>query len=148
MEVKGPSGPSKTSKTSKSKKSSSSSAAGAFSALIEGTESSSADATSAASGVHAAAGIDAILAAQAIDPDEVNQGKKRAVRRGFDLLDSLDDIRMGLLLGQISGKRLYRLQELIAQQKDAVDDPKLMEILEEIDLRAAVELAKFERDQS
>ncbi len=144
MEVKGPSGPSKTEKTSKTKKSGSSGAAGAFSALIGG-----ADETSSAGSVstpHAVTGLDAILMAQAIDGDEARKAKKKAVVRGNDLLDSLNELRVGLLTGTLSGKRINRLKALIDQQRDMVDDPRLLQILDEIDLRAAVELAKIERE--
>lgn len=144
MEVKGPSGPSKTEKTSKTKKSGSSGAAGAFSALIGG-----ADETSSAAGVgttHAVTGLDAILMAQAIDGDEARKSKKKAVTRGNDILDSLNELRVGLLTGTLSGKRIHRLKTLIDQHRDMVDDPKLLQILDEIDLRAAVELAKIERE--
>lgn len=144
MEVKGPSGPSKTEKTSKTKKSGSSGAAGAFSALIGG-----ADETGGAAGVgttHAVTGLDAILMAQSIDGDEARKAKKQAVNRGNDILDSLNELRVGLLTGTLSGNRITRLRNLIDQHRGMVDDPKLIQILDEIDLRAAVELAKIERE--
>lgn len=144
MEVKGPSGPSKTGKTSKTSKGGSSSAAGAFSSLISGAEE-----TSSASGMgatQAATGLDAILFAQAIDGDEARKSKKQAVVRGNDILDSLNELKVGLLTGTLSGKRITRLKNLIDQQRGMVDDPRLLQILDEIDLRAAVELAKMERE--
>lgn len=140
MEIKGPSGPSKTDKTSKSKKSGSSSGS-AFSSFLDETEGTSSSA--GASGTHAATPLDAILALQSIDPEESRKAKQQATKRGFDILDCLSEIRVGILTGIISGQRLIRLQQMIEQEREMIDDPHLIEILDEIEIRAAVELAKL-----
>lgn len=146
MDVKGPTGPSKTGKADKSKKSKgSSSAAGAFASFLDGAGESGANAGT--SSLAATTPLDAILAMQGIDPDEARKARGQEVRRGFDLLESLDDIRIGLLTGTISGVHLKRLQDLIETQRAQIDDPKLLDIIDDIDLRAAIELAKFERDK-
>ncbi len=88
-------------------------------------------------------GIDALLALQEVaahsDPD--SQGR----RRGADLLDRLEDLRLSLLDGRLSIPTLERLSELTAARRARVRDPRLAEILGDIELRAAVELAKLGR---
>lgn len=72
-------------------------------------------------------------------------GLNGAPRRGFDLLDRLDEIRMGLLMGTIPTDRLNNLLRLVRGSRDGAMDPKLNAILDDIELRAMVELAKLGR---
>lgn len=85
--------------------------------------------------------IDAILALQGVDDSA--SGNKKALTKGQDLLDRLDEIRHGLLLGSIPVDRLKRLQETLNSIEVSATDPKLAEIVKEIEVRAAVELAKL-----
>lgn len=87
--------------------------------------------------------VDALLAVQEV-PNE-REGKKRAVRRGNDMLDVLDEIRMGLLTGAVPRARLEQLVHMVDERKDKFVDPRLSEVLDEIELRARVELAKFDQ---
>jgi len=50
-----------------------------------------------------------------------------------------------LLDGSISEESLGNLSKLVRAKRENVDDPQLMEVLDEIELRAEVELAKLER---
>ena len=92
--------------------------------------------------VHAAAGIDAILALQAVDGPLT--GKKKAVRRGASLLDMLDEIKTDLLIGRISAERLDQLTAMLSEVRER-SLPGLDALLDDIDLRVRVELAKFGR---
>lgn len=86
--------------------------------------------------------IDALLALQEVaDPVE---GRRRAVRRSSRLLDQLDEIRHGLLLGAIPRTRLQSLAEALKSEREHVSDPRLVEVIDEIELRAQVELAKLQ----
>jgi hypothetical protein len=76
---------------------------------------------------------------------EVGQATTRARRRGEDILDRLDEIRHGLLLGSIPRHTLERLDQVVRTQIGETNDPRLTEILREIEVRARVELAKIER---
>jgi hypothetical protein len=71
--------------------------------------------------------------------------RRRAIQRGEDLLDQLDELRHGLLVGEFSSGKLDRILLMVRDRRDRVTDPKLKEILQEIELRAAVELAKMGR---
>ena len=72
------------------------------------------------------------------------EGRSRGLRRGRDLLDQLDRIRLALLTGQIPAARLEGLLRTLKQARGETGDPGLNQILDEIELRCAVELAKFE----
>jgi hypothetical protein len=100
-------------------------------------------AASAVSGGAALAPVDALLALQEVSEDPGGRGRGR--RRGEELLDSLDDLRLGLLSGRMSLGALERLSTMVAAKRGQVDDPGLVQILDEIEIRAAVELAKLGR---
>lgn len=88
------------------------------------------------------AGIDALLALQSVEDPLF--ARKKAVRRGNALLDTLDTIKADLLLGQVSEGRLNQLMVLLGQARER-SLPELDPILDDIELRARVELAKFGR---
>ena len=90
-------------------------------------------------------GIEALMALQEV-PDATAK-RKRALARGDRLLDRLDDLRRGLLLGQISTEKLSDLARLAGESSAEVDDPQLRDVLQEIELRAKVELAKLSVDE-
>ena len=87
--------------------------------------------------------VDGILAVQEVPT--ATDGRSRGIKRGYSILDHLDDLRLGLLTGSISGKRLVDLGQEIKEARDTVIDPQLSAILDDIELRAAVELAKLEK---
>ena len=89
-----------------------------------------------------AAGIEALLALQAIEDPIL--AKKKAIRRGRSLLDTLDDIKADLLVGRVSEGRLNVLMSVIGQARER-SEPGLDSLLDDIELRARVELAKFGR---
>jgi hypothetical protein len=88
----------------------------------------------------AAASIDALLAMQGIeDPTE---RRKRSVARGRGALDVLDDLKLGLLSGNLDTATMNRLRDAAANLKASSGDPGLDVVLSEIELRVEVELAK------
>jgi hypothetical protein len=87
--------------------------------------------------------LDALVALQEVD--DPTSGRRKAQQRGEDLLDRLDHLKLGLLTGRISIGELERLSEMVSRETEATSDPRLREILSEIELRAAVELAKLGR---
>ena len=84
---------------------------------------------------------DSLLVLQEV-PDATS-GTSRAKLRAQDLLDQLDEVRHGLLAGALSRRMLDRLARIARSERQSVDDPRLQELLDEIELRAAVELAKY-----
>ena len=89
------------------------------------------------------AAVDTILALQGIEdsPD----GRSRGVNHGEQLLTLLDELRDGLLAGGIPRATLNRLALAIAKRRESFAEPKLQIVLDEIDLRARVEMAKLEQ---
>jgi len=74
----------------------------------------------------------------------LTERKRKAVRRAARMLDALDEMKLQLLSGEPTLDSLGRLQQAIRDQREETEDPKLEEILNEIETRAAVELAKLE----
>jgi len=67
-------------------------------------------------------------------------------RRGTDILDRLEDIQVQILSGKLSREKLLNLAQLLRSKRAQVDDPALIAIIDEIELRAEVEIAKYTRD--
>ena len=99
-----------------------------------------AGAVAPATGVSA---VTAVMAVQEVDPDGSGQGQ--AMRRGQEMLDRLDELRLGLIEGRLAPDRIEALLKLVQERRETVQDPRLKEILDDIDLRAQVELAKLGR---
>lgn len=97
--------------------------------------------TSAAQSASAVAGVDALLAMQEVD--EEGTRKRRAVRRGHDMLDILDEIRIALLEGAVPVTKLKALLRVVNADTALTADPVINAVIAEVDLRARVELAKF-----
>ena len=86
--------------------------------------------------------IDALLALQAVDGPL--ERRHRAVNRAGRILDVLDDVKVSLLDGEVSPDALDKLVLAIREERDETDDPRLEGVLDEIEMRAAVEMAKLE----
>ncbi|WP_441237206.1 flagellar assembly protein FliX [Bradyrhizobium sp. 930_D9_N1_4] len=104
-------------------------------------DSSSAQETRSAAAPKAAASLDGLLALQGIEEDPVER-RKRSVARGKTALDVLDDLKMGLLAGNLDASTVLRLRDAAANLKSSSGDPGLDSVLSEIELRVEVELAK------
>ncbi len=87
----------------------------------------------------------ALLAVQETDETLERRARSRAKQRGESILDQLEEIRIGLLLGTIPMAKLEQLAQLVRAKREQFDDPHLQSILDDIELRAAVELAKLSR---
>lgn len=87
-------------------------------------------------------GMDALLALQEVDEREARRTK--AARHGHTLLDSLESIRADLLAGVVSEDRLEALARQVENRQSSGDE-RVDSVLEEIELRVKVELAKLGR---
>ncbi|MDC9700723.1 MAG: flagellar assembly protein FliX [Alphaproteobacteria bacterium] len=87
--------------------------------------------------------IDAILTEQEIKNSPDDKGRGRAVNRGSGLLDTLELLRIDLLTGAIPKERLEQLVSQLSQHRSPLSEPDLQSLLDDIELRAYVELAKF-----
>ena len=96
--------------------------------------------------------LDALARALGLDPTETAHlhalaqvpRRRKAVRRGASLLDTLDQIKADLLVGRVSADRLDQLVGMLADMREK-SLPGLDAVLDDIELRVRVELAKFGR---
>jgi len=101
--------------------------------------------TGGTAGVRTLGSIDALLALQGVGAVESpEERRRRAVKRGHTALDLLDEMKIGLLSGQLDPATLLKLKTAAASLKDLSGDPRVDQVLAEIDLRVEVELAKVE----
>lgn len=86
--------------------------------------------------------VSALMSLQEVeDPTE---RKRRGVKRGRALLDELEQLKLELLGGTMSPGRLDSLATLLSGREASGDDG-LDRVLDDIDLRVRVELAKSGR---
>ena len=116
---------------------------GVFGAMLDDTQET--ETSAPASRPSSVGALDVLLALQGADSGTSEEATKKAKKRASDLLDHLDRIKLGMLTGELSQSALQQLSRSIASHRDEVTDPKLTEILDDIDLRAQVELAKLDR---
>ena len=107
-------------------------------------DTSSAQETRSAAAPKAAANIDGLLALQGVEEDPIER-RKRSVARGRTALDVLDELKMGLLSGNLDASTVMRLRDAAANLKSSSGDAGLDSVLSEIELRVEVELAKAGR---
>lgn len=89
------------------------------------------------------AGLDAILTLQAGE-EAPQERRRRSVKRGHDLLDGLDRLKAALLGGRVATHELQAIAGRLSERAGSSGDPRLDGLVSEIELRAAVELAKLE----
>ncbi|MGE4277978.1 MAG: flagellar assembly protein FliX [Magnetospirillum sp.] len=89
--------------------------------------------------------VDALLVAQAVGDATDREARQRHIRHAEDILDKLEELRHGLLLGTVPESKLVQLADMVRSRKEACPDPRLAALLDEIELRAEVEIAKLSR---
>ncbi len=89
--------------------------------------------------------VDAVLAIQEVSDQGDQKSRNMAKEYGLELLDRLERIREGLLIGAIPKQELTDLAQAMRQQRRQTDDPQLNAIIDEIELRAEIEIAKLTR---
>jgi hypothetical protein len=104
----------------------------------ENTESS---ATKGPSAVRTFGGIDALIALQGVD--DPLERRRQGVKRGRLALDALDELKIGLLGGTLTPATLNKLRSAAAFLKDGSGEVGLDGVLDEIELRVEVEIAKL-----
>lgn len=86
------------------------------------------------------ADVSALMALQGVET--ATERRRRAIRRGGTLLDRLDELKIAMLSGEAGEGALERLGRTLREERPQDEDAALTGLLEQIDLRAAVELAK------
>ena len=71
------------------------------------------------------------------------QGKKRSIKNARDILSSLEQLKLDILNGNVNIDRLTSIEEILRKNREDVYDEGLSRLLNEIEVRAAVEIAKY-----
>lgn len=125
--------------TERSRKSGSSSSSGVdFKGFLSG-----ADETSGTHEAQPAQGVNSFLFLQEVSDEEIH--RQKALQHGKTALQALEQLHRDLLMGSIPEGTLRKLEQTVAQRRETFTDPKLSALLDEIELRVAVELAKLDR---
>lgn len=116
---------------------------GAFAEALKGTAGAdSVDPAPATGGVNA---VEALFAIQQTADATDHRSRGLMMDYGNDLLDRLDHIRMAILGGTISKDGLMDLARRLRERKIHADDAHLNTLIDEIELRVEVEIAKLTR---
>ena len=137
MKVRGPGntqGPSKTKKTQDK-----SATDGSFGKLMAGGN----EPAAATTNTQSIAQVDALLAIQGAEDPTQGAARKRMRHRADKLLGALDKLRDSLLGGTLTVGDMIDVADVVATHREKINDPELTGIMDEIDLRAQVELAKM-----
>ena len=124
------------------KKKAKSAASGSSFADIMAASTASSGSTAESSGVAATAPMDGLLALQEVS--EEDYARRETLKQGHNLIQSLEALRQSLLLGAVPYSVLRTLEGRLSEQRQMTVDPDLHSIMDDIELRAAVELAKLE----
>lgn len=87
--------------------------------------------------------INNFLFLQEVSDEEVQ--RQKALQQGKTIIQALEQLHRDLLFGDIPEATLHKLESVIAKKREVFTDPRLSQLLDEIELRAAVELAKLQR---
>jgi hypothetical protein len=94
---------------------------------------------------HSIARVDALLSVQGAESPTERAARKRMQERGEDILKELDKLRHSLLTNNLTIGQVVDIADVVASHREKVIDPRLTAILDEIDLRAQIEMAKIQK---
>jgi len=121
------------------------SGAGGFADHLDVDAGGSVSETGGAVGPAGPGAVEAVFTVQeAPDATEEHQ-RKQATAHGEDLLDRLEAMRRWILAGAMPKEKLAELARQLRAQRRRTSDPRLEAIIDEIELRAEVEIAKLTR---
>lgn len=103
----------------------------------------SSGAPTASAPAQAMSSLATLVAVQAVE--DRRHARRRATMRGSRILDDLDALKLALLEGRVGRGELERMAHNIAAARETTDDAELEALVDAIELRARVELAKRER---
>ena len=138
MKVEGPGSSSRTGKVKGKEKKGGSTGSTSFSSMVES------EAQEVAGGFtsNLVSKVDSLLTVQAAEDPTERAARRKMHQRGEAILETLDNIRERLLTGTLTVGDVIAVADSVATHRQKIQDPKLTAILDEIDLRAQVELAK------
>lgn len=87
--------------------------------------------------------VDALLAIQGAEDPTARASRGRMRRRADTILSALEKVRMAMLGGTLTVGHMIDIADVVASHREKISDPALTALMDEIDLRAQVELAKM-----
>lgn len=129
-------------RAAKVKRSSATSGSAFADALSGASASDGVEHTQPVSAPVAAADIGGLLSIQEVSEESLN--RQKSIKQGKFTLQVLEQLRDALLLGNLPVSTIRDLEKIVRQERAIIHDPRLNEVLDDIELRAAVELAKLE----
>jgi len=100
--------------------------------------------TTGPSSAPALGGVGSLIAAQGFEDPAEKKSRGRMMERASRVLDALDGVHRGLLNGNLSTTELEQVTRSVSAQREKIADPRLLSIMDDVDLRAQVEMAKLE----
>ncbi len=139
MKIDGPSKTGGAQKTGKAKK------AGKTDSSFGDMVTEASQATSAASPAQTVSRVDALLAVQGVDSATEGAARRRMHHRADAILEKLDDLKLSLLSDGLTVGQVINIADMVASHRERINDPEMTALLDEIDLRAQIELAKIRK---
>lgn len=122
------------------------SGAGNFSSILNLAESQESSGADKANEIIATPTLSSVLSLQEVSDEDFR--RKKIIKHGENMLDSLENLRRRLLIGTVPLQTLREISNRLSTQKHEIADTNLIEIINDIELRTAVELAKLEMAQT
>ncbi len=101
--------------------------------------------TAGAVGPSGPGAVESVFALQEVPDAADERQRSQAKAHGEDLLDRLEALRRWIMAGAVPKEKLAELARQARAQRRRTDDPRLEAIIDEIELRAEVEIAKLTR---
>lgn len=139
MKVEGPSKSGGTQKSGKAKQ------AGKTSSSFDNMVAESINSVSSASPLQSISKVDALLAVQGVDNPTERAARRRMHERGDKILHHLDNLKVAILSGHLTIGQVIDIADVVASHREKVNDPDMTALLDEIDLRAQIEMAKIRK---
>ncbi len=140
MKVKGPGASKETGKT-KAKPQANQADVGAFGALMAAQDTP--EQAASVGNAQSIAQMDALLAVQGAQDPTQGRARSRMKQRSLKVLDALEEIRLKMLGGRLTVGDMINVADVVATHREKITDPLLTGLMDEVDLRAQVELAKM-----
>lgn len=101
--------------------------------------------TEAAQATSSVGHVDALLAVQQTADATDHKSRGLMMDYGNEMLDRLEQLRISILNGAISKDRLQEMARRLRERTSNSDDPHLNKLIDDIELRVEVEIAKLRR---
>ncbi len=142
MKVSGPNRTRQAGSTKKTGKAGTSSGSAFIDMVSDGA---AAQETSGTAATQSIASLDALLIVQGAEDPTERAARQRMHKRSSNLLEELEKVRIAMLSGDLTVGHMIDVADVVASHREKIQDPELTTLLDEIDLRAQVEIAKMRK---